>query len=333
MEQRRDISAYRNELKGLAILWIVFFHTRLGLENSVIGWFQGQGFAGVDGFFFLSGFGLYHSLQKSNDLGGYTRRRLERLLPAYLPFCLLWLAVMLPVFQLSTVETLRTVLGNLLMIGYMAGVPEVISWYPAALMTSIIAAPFAFALLHNAKRPRRAWLGVIILSLAAGGCYLLDERLIVISRLPIFFIGMGFAIDPPQPENKALKGLAYGLSLAGGLALLWLGNVKYPSLLSDEGLYWYPYALLTAPLCAGLGFCFRKLNRLSRFLAPLRYLGRASFEIFLFNVWAEYWVKKVLRLNDPAACLGWALGSVAAGCLYHELIQWLKRRKRYAVQK
>ena len=56
---RKNLSVYRNELKGLAILWVVFFHARLGLEGFL---YQVQriGYGGVDIFFFMSGFGLYH---------------------------------------------------------------------------------------------------------------------------------------------------------------------------------------------------------------------------------------------------------------------------------
>ena len=85
---RRYLSASRNELKGIAILWVVLFHAQLGLSG--LGYqIQRIGYGGVDLFFFLSGFGLYHSLERSSDLRGYLKRRCERLLPSYLPFCLL----------------------------------------------------------------------------------------------------------------------------------------------------------------------------------------------------------------------------------------------------
>ena len=47
---RRSLSCYRNELKGIAILWVVFFHAQLGLDGI---WYQIQriGYGGVDIFF------------------------------------------------------------------------------------------------------------------------------------------------------------------------------------------------------------------------------------------------------------------------------------------
>ena len=91
---RYNLSRYRNELKGIAILWVVFFHAQLGLEGLL---YQVQriGYGGVDLFFFLSGFGLYHTLERDADLGRYLKRRARRLLPAYLPFCVVWLVVIL----------------------------------------------------------------------------------------------------------------------------------------------------------------------------------------------------------------------------------------------
>ena len=33
MQHRADLRAFRDELKGLAILWVVFFHAQLGLSG------------------------------------------------------------------------------------------------------------------------------------------------------------------------------------------------------------------------------------------------------------------------------------------------------------
>ena len=78
-----------------AILWVVFFHAQLGLGGLLYD-VQKIGYGGVDMFLFLSGFGLYHSLSRDADAGRYLLRRARRLLPAYLPFCAVWLCVMLP---------------------------------------------------------------------------------------------------------------------------------------------------------------------------------------------------------------------------------------------
>ena len=107
------IGACRDEIKGAAILWVVFFHAQLGLGGLLYD-VQKIGYGGVDMFLFLSGFGLYHSLSRDADAGRYLLRRARRLLPAYLPFCAVWLCVMLPLYDLGTVQSVRVAAGNLL---------------------------------------------------------------------------------------------------------------------------------------------------------------------------------------------------------------------------
>jgi len=186
---RRSLSCYRNELKGIAILWVVFFHAQLGLDGI---WYQIQriGYGGVDIFFFLSGFGLYHSLEKDADLGRYLRRRGERLLPAYLPFCLLWLAVMLPLHGAGLASSIRIALGNLTMSGYFAGAELNINWYVSGMALSLLLAPVFHAVLRAGKR---FWLRASVLIgflFALGLGYIGNEQYMAISRLPVFALGM-----------------------------------------------------------------------------------------------------------------------------------------------
>ena len=44
----RYLSRYRNELKGFAILWVVFFHASLGLDTGVLYQLKRIGYGGVD---------------------------------------------------------------------------------------------------------------------------------------------------------------------------------------------------------------------------------------------------------------------------------------------
>ena len=88
MEHRQWVSRYREEIKGLAILWIVFFHTRLYLPGG-FDLLRALGYGGVDIFLFIMGMGLHRSLSRQPELRGYLGRRFARILPAYLPVLLL----------------------------------------------------------------------------------------------------------------------------------------------------------------------------------------------------------------------------------------------------
>ena len=77
----QDISTYRNALMGVAMLWVVFYH--FGFHTPIISHVTRFGYTGVDIFMFLSGFGLFYSLQKKQGLSNYLKKRVVRIFPSY----------------------------------------------------------------------------------------------------------------------------------------------------------------------------------------------------------------------------------------------------------
>ena len=77
----QDISTYRNALMGVAMLWVVFYH--FGFHTPIISHVTRFGYTGVDIFMFLSGFGLFYSLQKKQGLSNYFKKRVVRIFPSY----------------------------------------------------------------------------------------------------------------------------------------------------------------------------------------------------------------------------------------------------------
>lgn len=325
---RQNLSRYRNELKGVAILWVVFFHAQLGLDGV---WYQIQriGYGGVDIFFFLSGFGLYHSLEKDADLGRYLKRRGERLLPSYLPFCLVWLAIMLPMNGAGLATSARIAMGNLTMLGFLSGTPLYINWYTGALLMSFLLAPFFHAVLKPGKK---YWLraSVLLAVLFAAGIGYIDEpRYMFICRLPVMVLGMIAA--GCQIEQKKTKLLIPLLCAAGAAAFAVLFRCldQYKELLVTYALYWHPFVLITPVLCMGLSWLFGHIP--PAMLKPLNLLGKASFEIFLFNAWVETLGVSFGKIATPAEWLVWSVAGMAVGLLYHLAVSGLMRRKRQKI--
>lgn len=93
-----DISRYREELFGLSIISIIMLHyfdgviastNANGILKTIAFIYNGLiGSTGVDIFLFLSGFGIYHSLQKCHPLQqriiGFYVRRIKRVIVPYL---------------------------------------------------------------------------------------------------------------------------------------------------------------------------------------------------------------------------------------------------------
>ena len=85
-----NISKNRQQLMGIAALFIMFCHNSLYLPH----WFYNINFnylrflfqIGVDMFLLFSGLGCYFSLSKSTSIIGFYKKRLSRLFPSYLIF-------------------------------------------------------------------------------------------------------------------------------------------------------------------------------------------------------------------------------------------------------
>ena len=316
---QKNLNLSRNAIKGIAILWVIFFHAQLGL-NGILYEIQKIGYGGVDIFLFLSGYGLYRSLSRDQDLARYLKRRAARLLPVYLPFCLLWFAVMFPLLGRVRLDSvvLRIIAGNLSMMGFFSGSPEVINWYVSMLALTVLSAPLFAACLRPGKHYwlRAAMLLAVLFVL--GAAYIKNAQYMAFSRFPVFVIGMIFA--RPYKSETAFPLLKWGLAAAflAGVAALYFCFARMPDLLNAYAMYWHPFVLITPALCAGLGWLFVKCPSALR--APFEVLGRASFEIFLFNAWLEVLGKRFGIVSTP---LEWAAGSlvmIAIGLLYHWIV-------------
>lgn len=309
---QRCLRTCRDEIKGIAILWVVLFHAQLGLDGLLYD-IQKIGYGGVDLFFFLSGFGLYHSLSASQSAADYLRRRASRLLPAYLPFCIIWLMVMIPLSHQGAIGAVRTAVGNLFMVGFFSGAPVQINWYVSALMLSLLIAPFLFALIHPAVERRAPVL--MAACFALGLAFIGSDYYMAAARLPVMIAGMAAAgWKRETPGTGLLCALAAG-GFVTGLALLMLCFSRFPELLNDYGMYWHPFMLMAPAMCMGLGWLFSQCPR--KLLAPLRMLGAASFEIFLFNAWIELLGKRYGLCSTAWEWLVWSVVSVLLGLLYH----------------
>ena len=78
----KDISKYRSELMGFSIIWIMMLHFQFEIVKP-LGFIAQYGFAGVEIFMFVSGLGIYYSLDKNRQIIPYYLKRIRRIFPAY----------------------------------------------------------------------------------------------------------------------------------------------------------------------------------------------------------------------------------------------------------
>ncbi|MHA6533600.1 acyltransferase family protein [Paenibacillus sp. BAC0078] len=315
------ISTYRTQLMGLAMLWVVLYHSTINLSSvPVLGTLKAYGYGGVDIFLLLSGLGLYYAYRKNIDSLTFYKRRLRRILPTYLPVVLIFCLLYWGIGKMSFTDLIL----NLTTLSFWLGLESRFDWYVPALLILYLLTP-VFMKFFGAKNKyitvAAAGLIGLLLSVVLSGTPF-SYLLIFTIRIPIFFVGVlvGYFIEK-KPEISRLNLIVYfGMLLIGALSLI--AAQKYLSeYIWSYGLWWYPFILITLPLCifvAGL-LQWIAARGWSKFKF-ITFCGTHSLEIYLIHermlIIAED-IRQSLELpmNDPVLnliCVLLTLGLTAA---------------------
>ena len=198
------ISKYKSHLMGLAILIVVYGHTlyyKSGLQNyedlHFTIWYT---LGSVEMFMFVSGFGIFQSLRKNQNLPNFYSKRILRLLPSYLPVMAVWVIYSMIFNEMRVGEAI----GNLTTFGWWAQLPNQFNWYVPAIVVLYLLSPLFYYCLTKMKRP---WLIVValfalVVAMWQGGL------LMAITRFPTYYLGMYFGMryaEKKVPSKKLCK--------------------------------------------------------------------------------------------------------------------------------
>lgn len=282
------LSKYRTQLMGVAMLWVVLYHTTILIP--IIGLIQSVGYLGVEIFFLVSGFGCYFSLLKDSSNLSFYKARMLRILPAYLPVVFLY-SISLMYYRgcdWTVIAYNMTTLSFWMNIHWHFR----FDWYIPCLLFLYFLAPLFYYYLN--KNKVKAFLTVV------GACLLLSlilsqtkfsYLLILTTRAPNFFLGMLIAFLLKKKATYSSK-LYYVVGLffcIGGLMLIFGNQIMTHFFLSPTDYYTVIYAffvflIIPFPLC----LCFCRIfelveNRYSYNLKILSFLGIYSLPIYLFH--------------------------------------------------
>lgn len=189
-----NISRFRAEQMGAAMLFVILFHVALDRGDPFYG-LRRCGNVGVDIFLFLSGVGLWFSWVKTPDVLRFYRRRLLRIVPTWIVVAT---AFYLPDylgarrFSHSIVDLIGDITINW---GFWLH-DELTFWYVPAIMALYLAAPWYMRLIQS--RPVYRWLPLLMVIWCVMVQWVLPIHYAVghieifWSRVPIFFIGINF---------------------------------------------------------------------------------------------------------------------------------------------
>ncbi len=278
--QLADLSRYRGELMGAAIVFIILFHVPLARTDAFFG-LRRCGNIGVDMFLFLSGIGLWYAWTKQPSVTHFYRRRLLRLFPAWL---VVSSAYYLQRFDFEAGDYLDLFLDITVNWGFWLH-DELTFWYVPAIMMLYLWAPLYMKLI--ARHPVYRWLPVLMV------CWCVIVQWVVPvhqavghieifwSRVPIFFLGIncGELVRQDRRIEPAGRWLVWITLLMTAAACIWLEQMRHGRFpLFAERMVYIP---LTVSLLLLLCDFFRIVPAwCSRTCV---FLGGLSLEIYLIH--------------------------------------------------
>jgi peptidoglycan/LPS O-acetylase OafA/YrhL len=300
MESPEFISLYRNSLMGIAILWIILFHSwfdfgKYGLLSPLYSFFKITGYLGVDIFIFVSGFGLMASwYKKKTNVLLFYKRRFLRIMPIYWFFFSIYLIFMTLFGKLVNMGT---------MIIYYTGFAFFITknylhWFISAILLCYLIFPI-FANAFQKSKQKTKFVTMIIISCLLLAFFLstsasfFDNRfsylLIVVLRLPSFFIGslIGYIYFENDINFSYLFSI-YSHIFLMSFCFVSLALINYftsPEAMLLYGLWWYPFAIGSFSLTYLLSIFLKIMHTyLGSLIIILDKIGKCSFELYFIHL-------------------------------------------------
>lgn len=277
----KDLLRYRRVWLGIALVWIILFHCQLDL--GPLSYFRAIGYGGVDICIFASGIGCFYSLSSDSDIVGFMKRRIKRLAPTYVVFILFWLAFQYRMGNFG----FQMAVGNLLALQDLTGNGNAFNWYISAIFLLYILAPYFKAIAEQASSVRKM-IFLIFLLVCSIPFWKADTYIITITRLPIFYIGMLFADKCKKNHQVKKKEIVFGaVALVLGIIILLFLYLFARKYMWSYGLYWYPFVIITPPLCLAISYVsmFLERVRISKpVISVLSLCGDYSFELYLVHI-------------------------------------------------
>lgn len=277
-----NISRFRGELMGAAMLFIILFHVALPREDAFFG-LRRMGNVGVDMFLFLSGIGLWFSWMKNPSAKHFFIRRYLRIYPTWLIIaCLFYI----PSFQGGSTWNWIYLFGEITINWGFWLHDELNFWYIPATMMLYLFAPAYMELIK--RHPIYRWLPVVMIMWCILVQYVtpihqaVGHLEIFWSRVPIFFIGinMGEMVRQKQTLDGASIWMIWLMFLMTLLASIFLEQEKHGMFpLFLERMLYIPLTITSILL---LNRIFRRTP--SWFNKGFMFVGALSLECYLLHI-------------------------------------------------
>lgn len=251
---------------GLAIIWVILYHVSRATGIFPINHISSIGYGGVDMFLFLSGFGLCCSMHNCDNAKSFYKKRLMRIFPTYICFVVANSILLQHDYNPLHIIVKMTGIAYLLPV-HSSHIPETLwnDWYVPTILAFYLIFPILY---HNTKRaPYNATIITMSMVLVATVAFMLmpeyDNRIMAVSRIPIFFIGLLTGLM--YVSNKSIKHVRLLVIIS---VIFMIGEILTVysvdrEILSKYAIFWLPFILITPGLCLGLSHLMNRIKQIT----------------------------------------------------------------------
>lgn len=296
------LSKYRQTLMAMGILLVMYCHTTLlfgGVIDKVYSITKQFAQIGVDFFIFLSGIGIYNSLNCCGNIDLFLRKRFSRTVIPYILVLILWGFTQC---FCNTVGGIKNFIYSYSLVTfYISGV--LAQWYPAAILVLYVLSPMLFKIIK--QKPDRIKKIIPIVWSISALYFVLEYGLsgtrwanafsvvnkIFIVRIPLYIVGLYFGKMIAEEPAKEIERKKCTLCILIGVCLFLVNTVFFPGtkLWFSQ---WYItrgiFGFLCIPILLILSSALAELKISNRWLS---YLGMTTYELYLIH-------EKVLAITD-----------------------------------
>lgn len=305
-----DISKYRSELMGFAILWIMTYHFSF-FQIPFLDSITQFGYAGVEIFMLVSGYGLYCSLENDNNLVYFYKKRFFRIFPIY--------------YLVGIVDSIIVFHDNLLeyffrysTIGFWIN-SYYADWYIPTIICLYLIAPFIKQLYDNNKKYLCILVALLLIFIAFTFADTIDRaHFFTIYRVPAFIFGMFCAYW----VKYNMSSIFYYITTIIGLPIFFYLYTHYPVVYNFR---FFSFLFLMPSIVISL-ILFIRYTNIKFFSHTLSEMGKASLEIYLVQgIFYHLVIFKIIcfpnKYHDVLS-MGYIIVSTLIGCYIHHV--WKK---------
>lgn len=326
------ISDYRGVLMGISIICIIIFHyvEDCGIyhvhKNGWVEFFRNYiTSSSVDGFLFLSGFGLYYAMKKHPDISQFYKRRFTRILIPYFLIAIPALCWNDFLFDKTGVKAFFSDLS------FYSFFTRGMSWFWYILLICFcyLIFPFIFRAIDKAPDEESEQMRIINLFtfftmitfvIRLSNKELFDNTNLALLRIPFFCLGC--FIGKYSYEKRSIFGGTYGLML---LSLFAIQFRKGSKIIFAR----YSAAFLNISACILIAILFSKLKHFEKIHNCIKkffeWFGKYSLELYLAHVT----VRGVMRDYGHPTCYGrneliMVAISIVLALIVNQLTKWIE---------